>query len=161
MKSKMFNTLPPEVNRQIGSFLDYESRINFSRVLPTKDDKFVRKLESDEHNRRVKFTQIYNLVVKITGSISPRKRAIMMARLFRYMALTKDTCILDIENTAVRQVIIDKAIKYSNMNNESFHLIHHKVSKSLVRAATLLLDRVESHKPKKLFVTAGRLVEII
>lgn len=157
----MFNQLPSEINRLVGSFLDYDSRINFSRVLTDKDDKFVRKLDSDGHNRRTKIGLLQNAVTRVCNATTRRKRAIQMTRLFRYMALTKDTCLLDLENHEFRRVVLDKAREHSNINHGSIQLLHPNVAKALVKSASMLMKRWSTHRSKKLFQTAGSLVKII
>jgi len=161
MNLKMFNRLPHEINRLVGSFLDYDSRINFSRVLSDKDDKFVRKLDSDSHNRRTKIELLHNAVTRVCDATTLRKRAIQMTRLFRYMALTKDTCILDLHHSEFRRIVLDKAREHSNLNYGSISLLHPKVAKALVNSATLLINRWLTHRSKKLFNTAGKFVQII
>lgn len=157
----MFTQLPHEINRLVGSFLDYDSRMNFSRVLLDKDDKFIRKLDSDSHNRRTKLSLLNQFVCRVCDATTPRKRAIQMARMFRYMALTKDTCILDLHHDEFRRVVLDKAREHSNINHASIQLLHAKLAKTLVNSATLLMKRWSTHRSKKLFQTAGNLVKII
>ncbi len=88
----MFTSLPTELNRLVGSYLDLESRINFFRVLPENDDKFVKKLDSTTHHRNVKVGEIRAKLNKIEETIGDNnKKGILLINLFNYIRKSKDT----------------------------------------------------------------------
>lgn len=158
----MFNQLPHEMNREIGRFLDYNSRINFFQVLPDREDKFVRKLNSDSHNLAVKIDLVRVGSDIIYNSKTPRKSAIFMTKLFRHLAKTKDTCLIDAcYSSSMQNTIIDKALTYSDSNNPEYLNLSQKVKKDLVYASKLLMVRWLEHVPKKKVVFKNEVVKII
>ena len=90
----MFDQLPNEINQEIGSYLDYDSRMNFGRVLPDVADRFVRKLNSDAHNLAYKRRLFYEKVRRALdyGPIGTKsvKQLHEMKQAILYFLHTKD-----------------------------------------------------------------------
>lgn len=152
----MFNQLPHELNREIGSFLDYNSRIEFYRVLEHKDDKFVRKLNSNAHNLYVKKQIIAKMMDNVRQN-TVRKSVIELTKLFRYLATTRDTSIFDavekFNTTAIR-----KAQEYTDIELPD---IHPKLVKTLRYNALRVIKRLTNYTPKKRLPNVVKTVEII
>jgi hypothetical protein len=152
----MITQLPHELCRVIGSFLDYNSRIEFSRVLEHKDDKFVRKLDSNAHNLLVKV----RLNIKLMEDVQQhtlRKSTIRLTKLFRYLANTKDTCIFDVMGK-FNATVIYKAHEYAVMDLPD---IHPKLVKTLRYNALRVINRLTNYTPKKRLPSVLKIVEII
>ena len=54
----MFHTLPHEINRNIGSFLDIDSRVSLSHILKSKADLSIKQLDSDSHMLKIHIKHI-------------------------------------------------------------------------------------------------------
>jgi hypothetical protein len=88
--------LPNEICREIGSYLDYESRMNYNRVMDF-EDRFVRKLNSDSHNLLVKVATLRSKVDK-SETYCPCYKTINFQRIFHYLAETKDEVLFSIKS---------------------------------------------------------------
>lgn len=96
--------LPNEICREIGSYLDYESRMNYNRVMEF-EDRFVRKLNSDSHNAWVKASLVLRQINKLETLCVICKR-IQFQKIMYYLAETKDEILFKIES--VRKAVKDR-----------------------------------------------------
>lgn len=154
----IFDKIPHELNRKIGSFLDYNSRIDFSRILPTNHDKFVKKLKSDEHNFYVAKNRI-NDYLRLGRKVFhyPKKR-VFIYQLFKYLATHPDTIVLDVAGQYhvmvlfdFREHIISKAKDFTNPNSGHYgHIMTRKQQRELMNISAKLLERYTNHVPKKI-----------
>lgn len=122
---KMFANMPTEINRLIGSFLDIESRIQFYKVLPENDDKFVKKLDAIKHHKKMKLAEIKLALDKITHARGdPNKQGILLIRLFNTFRKSKDTWYHGCD--AFIKVVYDKVCEFSNKENPDLANIPNK-----------------------------------
>lgn len=103
----VFKTLPHEICREIGSFLDYSSRAAYNSLLDL-DDKFVRKLSSDSHNLQVKVNHMSMFVGRLEALDTIEERAIKSLKMFQYLVDTKDTVLFTHSSDTFRNVILQK-----------------------------------------------------
>ncbi len=106
-KMIIFKILPHEICREIGSYLDYESRMNYNSLLDF-EDKFVRKLNSDAHNLHVKVMHLSHYVENIYLKYDPIQKAIILMKLFHYLLFTKDTVLFTSSNMLLRTTLLNK-----------------------------------------------------
>ena len=126
----MFVSIPAEMNRLIGSYLDLDSRVEFFKVLPENDDKFVKKLDSDKHNRLVMARLISGKITKITKCVNLQRRAVLCSRLMCYLSKTKNTWFL--KHQTLVETIYAKACELSQDNSGgNVNLVLWKHQKSL------------------------------
>ena len=153
-----FQRLPHEINRSIGSFLDYNSRVEFSRVLPTNHDKFVRKLKSDEHNFYVAKTRINDYLRLSRKVFAYPKKRLYIYQLFKYLATHPDTIVLDVADQYQIMILFDfkehiifKAEQFTDPNSDHYgHIMTRKQQHELVSIATKLVERYTNYVPKKI-----------
>lgn len=154
----MFNQLPHEMNREIGSFLDYESRMNFAQVVIDKEDRFVRKLNSDAHNLRVKVDLVKHKLHKFEEtSPNTKSRLIAMKKLFLYLLHTKDTALFDLTGTGFHNVVKDRASLHTNMDTY-YHMgltKYTRETKSLMRVSAQLASLMDTKKPSVVPIKSG------
>lgn len=155
----IFNQLPAEINRLVGSYLDYNSRVNFLSVLPSNEDKFVRKLNSEEHNFRIKINLIRDLLNKTFEATTRRKKAISVKNTLRYFAKTKDTIVMD--NSTFRSVLLLKAREWSNPMSLEFVNINPRIKKTINNYAKKVIARYENYVPTRTIFPKIKCIEII
>ena len=153
-----FDNLPHELNRKIGSFLDYNSRIEFSKTLSSNEDKFVNKLKSDEHNFYVVKNQV-NDYLRLARRVreSPKKR-LYIYQFFNYLANHPDTLILDVADQYEIMMFTDfkwyatkHAEQFADPNSGHYgHIMTRKQQRELVSIAAKLVERYTNHVPKKI-----------
>lgn len=165
-----FQKLPHEVNRIIGSFLDYPSRMEFSRVLTDREDRFVRKLDSDAHNY---FVVVDKLKRRLTN-----KPCILFKfydyiehiyDTYYYLANTKDTILLDVvsdkPNSSIahfRRTVIEKALDYADPDCPEYNLLTpYEFKERMMDIAMKVAIRYQTHVPKKPIHVKRKLITIV
>lgn len=157
----MFNQVDPGINQLIGSYLDYESRINFGRVLPDVESKFVKRLDSDSHNTYVKHSLLRDKLARFEATgMYTIERCKALKRLFLYILHTKDEVLF--KNAKLIAAIRDTAMRHSDPNAYVLMLArtHRKELNSCVRVATMLVSYLDTKTPSE-WMKSGRPVEII
>jgi hypothetical protein len=87
----MFNRVDPGINQLIGSYLDYESRMNFGRVVPDIESRVVKKLDSDSHNTFVKRALLRDKVAHFKSAPPYSvEKCNALEKIFLYLLDTKD-----------------------------------------------------------------------
>lgn len=159
----IFDTLPHVINQNIGSFLDYNSRMEFSRVLTSSEDRFVRKLKSDEHNFAVVTQKLKGYLDELKYKATLNERALSCYKLMNYLANTKDTIVFDlVEFKKFRRSAIVKATEFSDYNSHQYsNNMDQKIKIKLLMASAKALHRLKTYVPKKELHVKRKLVEII
>lgn len=136
--------LPNEVCQEIGSYLDYESRMNYNRVMDF-EDRFVRKLNSDSHNARVKLKLLQSC---LNRSISQpfERRTINFQRTFHYMAETKDEVLFSIEK--LRAHYYERCMYALHVVEDPTRPINYKQRKYIRMYALKVLHKLDTIKVK-------------
>lgn len=140
----IFLNLPNEICREIGGYLDYESRMNFNRNVEL-DDRFVKKLKSDEHNLRVKVQLLMSKLRRHDAVDGIQNSARSMVSIFAYLINTKDTALLDDKRFSM--VLLAKARYYSleeNIVSNNGARPPRQLVKRLVRLSKKLVLKVEN-----------------
>jgi hypothetical protein len=157
----MFHQLPHEIDRLIGSYLDYESRMNFNRVLPDVNDRFVRKLPSDAHNLHVKVDLIRHKLTQIQNEYTMRRRFRLLKQLCLYILHTKDTALstslnqefYDALQQKTRQILqLSEGMRFLTASGSEF--------KSFTKVCIELFSYIENRPPPTLHISPA-LVEIV
>lgn len=132
-----FDTLPHDINKVIGGYLDIDSRVQFFRVLPENEDKFVKKLNSDKHNLSVKLTEIRNTLSKIEEATgNPNKQALLMIKMFNNLRKTKDTWFHEHKNFV--RTIFEKLSEYTSRESPQLrHIRSKRIRNGLQRSALM------------------------
>jgi hypothetical protein len=81
----IFNRLPHDINKLIGSYLDYNSRVELSRVFSHVNDKFVRKLNAKDHDINVHIRNIKNYLDKNDEVYGINNKIRITIRCFKYL----------------------------------------------------------------------------
>lgn len=81
--------LPLEILPMIGQYLDFETRMNYNRAVPF-ECRVVRKLESDQHNKKVKNDFYKYKLLKINDADGDYRNA-LIKDLLLYILNTKDS----------------------------------------------------------------------
>jgi len=139
----MFLKLPHEICREIGSYLDYESRMNYNRNVEF-NDRYTKRLESDKHNFKVKVALICGMLDRQDRCVNYVGRVVMMAHIFSYLVYTRDTALLD--NPKIALVMLVRSTDYStleNVTNEA-QFVPRKIAKRLVRVARKLVLKLKN-----------------
>jgi len=157
-----FQRLPHEINKNIGSFLDYNSRMEFSRVLTSSEDRFVRKLNSDAHNFAVLVRKLKSYMDE-TISLDVTKQANACYKLFNYFANTKDTLLYDLVGLKeFRKAAINKATEFADINSVQYaNQIDQKLKIKLLMSSSKALHRLKTYVPKNELNVKRQLIEII
>ena len=140
----MFLKLPHEICREIGSYLDYESRMNFNRNVDL-DDRYVKRLNSDKHNRKVKIQLLLSKLKRHAYVRDSRDSARSAISIFRYLINTKDR-VLFIEKKMI-DAIVERATHYSKRENAvdtSGVRLQPRLARCLVRVSKKLLSKVKN-----------------
>lgn len=136
--------LPNEVCQEIGSYLDYESRINYNRVMDF-EDRFVRKLDSDSHNAFVK-VKILQSYLDRSMRESFERRTINFQRTFHYMAETKDEVLFSIEK--LRTHYYERCMYALHVVEDPTRPINYKQRKCIRKYALKVLHKLHIIKVK-------------
>lgn len=147
-----FDTLPNIINQMIGSHLDYDSRMNFSRVLTSVDDKYVNKIDSDAHNLSVKANLLRDKLSRFEAQpLYSIQRIKIMKEMFLYLLHTKDTCLFTKTGKDLRRVMIDRAILFSDEQAYGVQLYYRyrRECRSLMNVAAKLFSYLDSLPPPK------------
>lgn len=158
-----FEKLPHEVNRSIGSFLDYNSRMEFSRVLTDKEDRFVRKLDSDAHNCKFNLRLMKSIIDGLSKEKSLIGQAQCFCRIFDYLAYTEDTILLDAKPVnPFLKTCLSKAREFTDINSDNYIVnIPYELKMEMFTLATAALHRLETHVPAKILNFKPKVVEIV
>jgi hypothetical protein len=141
-----FDKLPFEINRLIGSYLDYNSRVELSRALPVKHDKFVRKLDSESHDYKVRTLALTKMIKNtMRPHLTLSERAVHMAKIFKSFTDTP-TCVL-LRNSRIYGMVLQRATKFANKDDEQYENIEEEPKQYLIQEANRLLQKCESCVP--------------
>jgi len=99
--------MDPVILKHIGSYLEYNDRINFNMAVPF-EARFVRKLNSDSHNLKIKCLALQEKMSKVLSTESSVERALLITKLFEYLLETNDTAMFTFGGRKLRDVIFDK-----------------------------------------------------
>lgn len=140
----MFLKLPHEICREIGSFLDYESRINFNRVVEL-NDRYFKRLESDKHNLDLKVALVSAKLERHYNTGGIRKTTMSICGIFAYFINTKDTVLFN--QKSIIDAMLDRAKYYSvkeNIVNRSGARPSPKLARRLTRLCKKLVSKIEN-----------------
>jgi hypothetical protein len=140
----MFLTLPNEICREIGGYLDYESRMNYNRNVEL-DDRFVKKLKSDEHNLQVKVNLLKSKLNRHDAMVGIQNTARSMVSIFAYLVKTKDNVLFN--DKRFTTVVLARA-RYHSLEENIFGndgtRPPRQLVKRLIRLAKKLVLKVEN-----------------
>jgi len=143
-----FDKLPYEINRLIGGYLDYNSRIEFSRALSVKEDKFVRKLDSESHDYKVRCNAMNRFLTKPRRSDFPMtqcERTLHAARVFTTLTDTLARVLL--KNPDFFNMVVERATDFANKDSEQYVGIDEEPKQFLMQEAKRFLQTHESYVP--------------
>jgi len=143
-----FDTLPFELNRLIGSYLDYNSRIELSRALPVKEDKFVRTLDSESHDYKVRCTAMNSLLNKPSRPHVPMTRSEKTLHAASVFTTLTDTlaCML-LKDTDFFNMVVERATVFADETSEQYDGIAEEPKQFLMQEAARFLQTYESFVP--------------
>lgn len=140
----MFRMLPHEICREIGSYLDYESRMNFNRNVEL-DDRYVKRLESDKHNEAVKSRLLSSKLRRHARVQGSPDSAMSVIGIFRYLINTKDTVLFSKKNMI--QAMLERATHFSKLENtvDAYgNRLRPRLARCLVRVSKKLVSKIEN-----------------
>jgi len=140
----MFLKFPHEICREIGSFLDYESRMNFNRVVEL-NDRYVKRLNSDKHNLIVKVALLSAKLSRHDNIQGIRNATMSICSVFAYLINTKDKVLFN--QKSLINAMIERATYYSvkeNIINRAGERPSSKVARRLVRLSKKLISKVKN-----------------
>lgn len=153
-----FEVIPYEINRLIGSYLDYNSRMEFHRALTHVDDKFVRKLDSRSHAANMSIQRMNKYLHDIHNSNDINERVFIVINMFEYMYNMPYKDIFN--NKKFREICIEKTTKYSETAPDELRDVPENLKEDLVKKSKILKEYVEKYVPNKKF-EHPKLVQII
>lgn len=141
----MAQMIPEDVLRNIASFLPYNERVEMNRALPLHY-RFVKKINSDEHNAKYKQELLRNKLKKVYESEAlTLDRVKHVKQLVLYLLHTRDTYLFIYPNLV--NMMIQKSREFSTIANYGNLVItERRAVLSLVRAASQLLSKAECVK---------------
>ena len=140
----MFLKFPHEICREIGSFLDYDSRMNLNRVVEL-NDRYVKRLKSDEHNLAVKVALVSSKLQRHFNTRGMRNTIMSMCSVFAYLIKTKDTALFNQKD--ITQALLSRAKYYSvkeNIVNRAGERPSSSLARRLMRLSKKLVSKVEN-----------------
>lgn len=151
-------TLPESIMQEIVSYLPYDERIEANKALPFQF-RFVKKINSDSHNLKVKTNMITYKLSKIeTTQSSSIQRVRAVKSLMTYLANTNDTALFSYEK--FKDVVLQKANEMMQDDTYSDYIkrrYRHDV-RSIKNVCKRLIEKLQTLKPQK--VIYSKLVEI-
>ena len=137
-------TLPSDVVKHIGKYLDYNSKVNFNIVNPL-ECKLIKKLDSDAHNLKVKMSLVNNRLSKIRDveedDIYSHKHALLLFDLYRYMIDTKDNAIIELRSIEYRNNILRGTEELKDMCDDFD--VSERMKRNIMGVAILLEKKIE------------------
>lgn len=134
-----FKVLPHEICHEISKFLDYESRMNYNMTIDF-EDRHVTRLNSDKHNKKVKADLVMNKMDKLNRTECYTERAKIIANIYKYLTMTKDTALLSHEK--FRKTVLERS-KYHSYR-EDYPEIEPSVRASLKFWSQNLVSKIEN-----------------
>ena len=141
-----FDQFPHEINRMIGSYLDYNSRVEFSQLVSDHEDQYIKRLNSDEHNLLIKKNLITQKFTKIYKPYGTSTEDLLM--FLDYLCRTKDTVIF--EHHSYREYLMNILMtRYLDDYFDSpwFHYISGPYCAVITKQTKLILEKFYSYKP--------------
>jgi hypothetical protein len=164
----VFNKFPHEINRHIGSFLDYNSRIEFSRILTSNKDKFVRKLKSDEHEFYIAKETVLNYMKTLRRYRENPKKRVYLYQFFKYLLNDRNTILLDVENQYEvfmlfhfkKRILCHARELMDPMSGNYGHIMTKKQRKEMISISSKLVEKYENYVPKRVLYIQPNKIEI-
>ena len=158
----MFNQVDPGINQLIGSYLDYESRINFGRVLPDVESRFVKRLDSDSHNTYVKRSLLQDKMNRFYLTRPDTiERCNALKRILLYLLHTKDEVLF--KNKGLPQSMKITALHHADPGAYGTLIIGRgrRSALSTMKVAGMLVSYLETKMPNEhADLDTGKLVQI-
>jgi hypothetical protein len=102
----------------IGSYLDYDSRVNFNAAV-TVHDAAVKKINCRSHNLSVVINRFKTLFDNLRELLDVHCRLCHIRKLFQYLSTTQDLTIFSYSGQLLRTGIRDCAAKFSQLTTYS------------------------------------------
>lgn len=121
----IFEVISPDINYEVSTYLDYDSRINFNRVLSPEDRRHTVKINADSHFMLVFTNEVFRLVGNINDEYQYEKQ---LKRLSIFMKIIKlilsNNGIMFMEHSSVNFVNVMKvktqeALDVINLHEEN------------------------------------------
>lgn len=141
-----FDILPPNVNYTIGSYIDYNSRIEFSRVLGDRDEKYVRKLDSRNHESFIHMKNISIMTERMAYIETNNDAALYLTKIYNYILNMKNNDLFNDIN--LREALIVNSNVYTNEYFSGHDKVYGNVKKNLVNTSIKLKTYLEKYEQK-------------
>lgn len=157
-----FDNFPHEINRMIGSYLDYNSRLEFGQLVSDIEDRPVKKINADSHQTAIHIISIKNRIRKVEKLVNWDDKGYLILDLVKFIINKHDTTLV-FEYSKFRNWIIRYfKTRYSDdyWDNPFFYYIRAPITDAIVKETRILLEKLENYKPKLNYELIPKLVEI-
>lgn len=155
----MNTLLSHDMLQTIGSFLDYNSRINYNLCLSHKD-QYMKRLESDAHNLQVITNHLSLLLIKIDDFEGiPSKQSRIILKVFKYLATTRDTLLFQIKHPTFREILYTKINEFCDKDTYTDTYISPYIEKTIKRACNKVRIKLDTIPATKMI--KGNIIRVV
>lgn len=159
-----FDNFPHEINRMIGSYLDYNSRLEFGQLVSDLEDRPVKKINAEQHECAVQIRRIKEKLNRLDDRFNSEIKAFDLIKFIKFINIDiYSSKNIAFESSEFKEWMIELFTRrYSDdyWDNPWFHYIPAPLTDSIIKQTRILLGNLENYKPKLDYVLIPKFVEI-